>query len=209
MNFFKNNEVYYIDETSQSAVHDLGNVLLELMSNFSVAKRELVFLCIGSDRVTGDSLGPMIGHHLEKYSLFATHIYGTLAQPVHALNLTETIAYIHNKHPNCLLIAIDASLGSKKHLGYITLGQGSLKPGAGVHKKLPAVGDIFITGIINTIGTFEHLILQTTRLATIMRISDCITSAIIIASQKYHFKHLILENEYSALLSSDVHKIKS
>jgi putative sporulation protein YyaC len=187
MNFFKNNEVYYIDETSKSAVNDLSNTLLELMGDFSIEKRDLVFLCIGSDRVTGDSLGPMIGHHLKKHSLFATSVYGTLTHPVHALNLVETIAYIHDAHPNCLLIAIDASLGSKKHLGYITLGQGSLKPGAGVHKKLPPVGDIFITGIINTTGTFEHLILQTTRLATIMRISDCITSAIIIASQKYHF----------------------
>ena len=50
------------------------------------------------------------------------------------------------------MIAIDASLGQKKHLGYVTIGNGALYPGAGVQKNLPPVGDIHITGIVNTAG---------------------------------------------------------
>ena len=30
----------------------------------SAGKRPLIFLCIGSDRATGDSLGPLVGHQL-------------------------------------------------------------------------------------------------------------------------------------------------
>jgi|GEM_PF-96829 len=184
----ENNETYYIDEASESAIGDISDTLFTLLNRISTPRKELVFLCIGSDRVTGDSLGPMVGHHLLRYTLLGTHIYGTLEHPVHALNLAETIAYIENAHPESIIIAIDASLGSKKHQGYITLGCGPLKPGTGVHKKLPSIGDIFITGIINTSGSFEHLILQTTRLATVMRMTDCIASAIVIASQRYYFK---------------------
>lgn len=193
----KNYETYYIDEASESAIEDMSDTLFTLLNRISTPTKELVFLCIGSDRVTGDSLGPMVGHHLEKYTLPGAHIYGTLEHPVHALNLAESIAYIENAHPESIIIAIDASLGSKKHQGYITLGCGSLKPGTGVHKKLPSVGDIFITGIINTSGSFEHMILQTTRLATVMRMSDCIVSAIIIASQRYYFKQNISTSEWS------------
>ena len=66
-------------------------------------------------------------------------------------------------------MAIDASLGQKKHLGYVTIGNGALYPGAAVQKELPPVGDIHITGIVNTAGIMEQLTLQTTRLSTVIQ----------------------------------------
>ena len=77
------------------------------------------------------------------------------------------------------MIAIDASLGAKKHLGYITIGNGSLYPGAGVQKNLPPVGDIHITGIVNISGFLHPLTLQTTRLATVIDLAETITGAIL------------------------------
>ena len=65
------------------------------------------------------------------------HVYGTLSHPVHALNLTSAIQDICFSHPEALVIAIDASLGQKKHLGYVTIGDGALYPGAAVQKELP------------------------------------------------------------------------
>ena len=56
----------------------------------------------------------------------------------------------------------------------MTVGQGSLEPGLGVKKKLPPVGDISITGIVNLSGAFEHFLLQTTRLSTVMELADAI-----------------------------------
>ena len=46
------------------------------------------------------------------------------------------------------MVAVDASVGDENHIGYVTLGRGSLKPGLGVCKELHAVGDLFITGIV-------------------------------------------------------------
>ena len=79
---------------------------------------EIIILCIGSDRITGDSLGPLIGHQLSKCRWRNIRIYGTLDYPVHALNLEATLDKIKRRHPSSLLIAVDASLGSKKHVGF-------------------------------------------------------------------------------------------
>lgn len=181
MNLKSPTPVFYINEKKESASKELAYLLREHIVSVERPWSQLVFLCIGSDRITGDSLGPLIGHQLSKYSLDNVIIYGTLANPVHALNLADTIAIIKKRHPSSLIVAIDASLGSKKHLGFITIGHGSINPGAGVHKDLPPVGDIFVTGIVNTTGTFEHFLLQTTRLSTIVALAESISSGIKIA----------------------------
>ena len=38
------------------------------------------------------------------------------------------------------------------------------KPGAGVNKDLPPVGDLYITGVVNVGGFMDYLVLQNTRL---------------------------------------------
>lgn len=136
----------------------------------------IIVLCIGTDRVTGDSLGPLVGYKLSKSRLQNVKVYGTLENPVHALNLADTTKEIYNKYSNPFIIAIDASLGNSNHLGYITLGKGPLTPGSGVKKTLLPVGDIFITGIVNVSGVLDNLVLQTTRLDTVMTLADCISN---------------------------------
>ena len=101
------------------------------------------------------------------------------SHPVHALNLEKMTRFIRTNHPEALVIAIDASLGEKKHLGYVTIGNGALYPGAGVQKELPPVGDIYITGIVNISGILEQLTLQTTRLSTVISLADVITQGIL------------------------------
>jgi len=181
MESYQNAPVHYVESKSCRAPNQVGSLLFEMLCSQQKDFQEVVFLCIGSDRITGDSLGPLIGHKLSKEHLSRCIIYGTLDQPVHALNLAEVTAMVHTKHPNCLLIAIDASLGSKRHQEFVTIRKGALAPGLGVKKKLPPVGDISITGIVNLSGAFEHFVLQTTRLATVIQLADTIVSGILIA----------------------------
>lgn len=105
-------------------------------------------------------------------------VYGTLEYPVHARNLEETIEYIEAFHGEPIIIAIDASLGRSSHVGYFTLGRGALKPGAGVDKELPSVGDLYITGIVNMSGFLDHMLLQTTRLHVVMKLAERICEGI-------------------------------
>lgn len=102
---------------------------------------------------------------------------------MHALNLPDRISYIHSRHPEALLVAIDASLGSRRHQGYITIGNGAIRPGAGAGRRC-RVGDIFITGIVNVSGSFEQLLLQTTRLATIFHMAESISQGILLACRE-------------------------
>lgn len=137
----------------------------------------IVILCIGTDRATGDCLGPLVGEHLTAL-LPSVPVYGTLAHPVHALNLEETIQNIYQNHKNPFIIAIDASLGVREHIGYATLNKAPLVPGKGVNKKLPAIGNLSITGIVNVAGFPNSVLLQSTRLHTVMTLADCISNAI-------------------------------
>ena len=119
--------------------------LLESMLKKHTSFHDLVLLCIGSDRATGDSLGPLLGHRLQQGRLLEKngfHLYGTLEHPVHAKNLEATIRHIQFYHSAPLIIALDASLGRQEHIGYVTLRKGPLFPGVGVAKNLPPVGDI-------------------------------------------------------------------
>lgn len=174
----KEKQIYYYNAVKKYSVYAFYKELSELIKKNITTNREIVFICIGSDRATGDCLGPIIGYKLSKFSYLNCTIYGTLDQPVHAQNLSETVLEIQEHFYNPLVIAIDASLGSIQHVGYITLGEGSLKPGIGVNKDLPCVGDIFITGIVNISGMLNQMLLQTTRLDIVMKLADFISLGI-------------------------------
>lgn len=184
MNANLSEETYYINTAKENASLFLGSYLTALLQERS-DKNHLppVFLCIGSDRVSGDSLGPIIGSHLSSLLSDQFFVYGTLQHPVHALNLSETLHSIEQNHSDRLLIAIDASLGTKKHQGYITVAHGSLSPGAGVNKTLESAGDISITGIVNVNNRFSHLMLQSTRLSLVMTLAECISRGICLSCQ--------------------------
>ncbi len=171
-------KLYYFNTKDRYSVHEFSKTLHDMIQRKSFRNRQLVFLCIGSDRATGDCLGPIIGYKLSKLQPQNIILYGTLDQPVHAKNLSETMNQIYQNHHNALVIAIDASLGKSAHIGYITLGEGPLLPGAGVDKALPPVGDIFITGIVNFSGMLDHMLLQTTRLNVVMILADYICTGI-------------------------------
>lgn len=170
---------FYINASQTDSALQISYTLKQCICNYREQWSELVFLCIGTDRVTGDCLGPFVGQKLSSCSGMNFTVYGTLFQPVHALNLTDIYTLIRKRHPKALIIAIDASLGQKKHLGYVTIANGALYPGAAIHKQLPSVGHIHITGIVNVSGVLEQLTLQTTRLSTVIFLADTIVQGIL------------------------------
>lgn len=112
-----------------------------------------VVLCVGSDRVTGDCLGPLVGHILTTELNTSAYVYGTLSNPVNALNLTATLDFILSRHPGCFIIAVDSSLGHKHDIGKIHIINGGIFPGAAAGKILPKVGDIAVTATVAELKT--------------------------------------------------------
>lgn len=150
------------------------NTMKAVADHLKSTGRTPIFLCIGSDRITGDCLGPLVGHKLKERYPNRIFLYGTLEYPVHALNLSSFLSLIQKKHKNAFLVAIDASLGSSRDIGSITVSEGSLSPGEGVKKTLPPVGNLSITGIVNSCQGDTEALLQNTRLHLVNELSDFI-----------------------------------
>ena len=54
-----------VNSTSPLAISNFSNVLYDCINkHYNTEHDELVILCIGTDRSTGDCLGPLIGHKL-------------------------------------------------------------------------------------------------------------------------------------------------
>lgn len=138
----------------------------------------ILCICIGTDRSTGDALGPIVGQHLAAASLPNLKVMGTIESPVHASNLYETLRELDRYPHGSCTIAVDACLGKSENVGSITVGRGPLRPGAGVNKNLPSVGDIYVTGTVNVGGIMEYLVLQNTRLSLVMKMAQTIASGL-------------------------------
>jgi putative sporulation protein YyaC len=146
--------------------------------------RQIIYVCIGTDRATGDCLGPLVGTRL-KALLPDAKLYGTLKDPVHASNLEQVLTAIENNSYKPLIVAVDACLGKTERIGFININHGSLRPGSALNRTLPAVGDFHISGVVNTAGFLSHLVLQNTRLFLVDRMADVISKSLFMA----HCKH--------------------
>lgn len=174
---------FKVDYHDECAVHNLSENLQQYIKTYQ-GYSEIVLLCIGTDRSTGDALGPIVGSKLERMYPNNCTIYGTLDSPVHAVNLQETVERIHAVHHEPLLIAIDACLGQFSSVGKISVANGPLRPGAGVKKTLPEVGHFHITGIVNIGGFMEYFVLQNTRLSLVMKMGEVIATSLSLSINK-------------------------
>ena len=55
---------FYIDSNKTGSSGEIAYLLKKCILHCPKKWTEIVFLCIGSDRITGDCLGPYIGHLL-------------------------------------------------------------------------------------------------------------------------------------------------
>jgi len=146
---------------------------------------ELVFFCIGTDRSTGDALGPLTGSLLSESPVFPFPVIGTLENPLHALNLQQHIDQTQLDKPSAFIVAIDACLGQGSSIGQLLLHSGPIHPGKAVGKELPPVGDLSVKGIVNIAGFMEHAVLQSTRLHLPFEMSRIIARALQLAYTRH------------------------
>ena len=169
----------YINAGSVTAFSSFAGTLGSMLADgLQGGCKSIVFVCIGTDRSTGDSLGPLVGYKLSGLRNDRVYIEGTLDNPVHAKNLDEVMKRVYEICEKPFVVAIDACLGKMDHVGYISIGEGPIKPGSGVNKDLMPVGDMYVTGIVNFGGFMDFLVLQNTRLSLVMKMADLVASGI-------------------------------
>ena len=108
-------------------------------------ERDVVIVCFGTNAISGDSLGPMVGTLLTKKYGVSSFVYGTDEAQINGRNMREWIDFIKAAHENSVLIAVDASLGNK--VGQIVLRDDGVCP-SGVTGKSERFGDVGILGIV-------------------------------------------------------------
>lgn len=172
------NEKFIFDCLCKDSPFKIRDILSYEISQALKANRPIVFLCIGTDRSTGDSLGPLVGDKLKFLIRNKVALYGNLENPVHAKNLRDTLEIINSNYNDPFIIAIDACLGNIQNVGKIMIEKKPLHPGSAMNKDLPPVGDLSITGIVNISGALEFMVLQNTRLFTVMQLAETISKGI-------------------------------
>lgn len=125
----------------------VSETAFDLRSALGSLRRPPVLLCIGSDRVTGDCIGPLVGHMLAARNA-ACEVVGTLSEPVTALNLPQIVTHIKRAYAGRKVIAVDSCVGESDEVGAIRIKRGSLRPGLACGKSLPKVGDVSITATV-------------------------------------------------------------
>ncbi|MCL5057115.1 MAG: spore protease YyaC [Actinobacteria bacterium] len=135
--------------------------------------REPIFLCIGVDRSAGDSFGPLTGTLLRQMRV--PNVIGTLDRPVHAKNIEEVCSSLAE---GSYVVAIDASLGSARDIGFLAVKKTPLYPGKAMGKDLPPVGDISVILNVNVGGIANYLFLQNASLHTVWSGADLVARSI-------------------------------
>lgn len=190
MNFNYN---YYEDKEyikKEEFISDLEKLLYK--EKYTKNYLDLVFLCIGTDRMTGDCFGPLVGskikEKIENNNIFNVNIYGSLEDNISFANIEETLNKIYKKHPKAYIIVIDAALSKKENIGKIFVSEGKLTLGKGLNKNKIQVGNANIKAVVGKdykLSNYNFMALQNISLNSVMKLADIVSEGIIDVI-KYH-----------------------
>ena len=162
-------------------VNNFSNILREKTKDLEISK--LIFLCIGTDRITGDSFGPLVGYKLKR--LFENEnnieVVGTLDNIINMQNVLGIMDNIISTYEDPFLIAIDAALSNKRDIGKIIVSKDKINIGSSFRRRKIYVGDISIKGIVSKDlknPKYNFKMLQNTSLSLIMNMADIVAYGI-------------------------------
>ena len=132
-------------------------------------RRPPVYMCIGTDKVFSDSLGPRVGSLLNEQMATPDFVYGMIAANITAENLAACHDLIRRLHPDSQIIVIDAAVGTEDQIG---------------NKNLPQVGDLGIVGIVAERGMADFYTPSSSKEKLVNRVATFIADAIVAAQKQ-------------------------
>ena len=176
-----NNELYNMQKDLTNKIRTILNKEKQQRGYFNI-----VFLCIGTDRIIGDCLGPIVGtklkNELEKQNIFNINIYGTLNKNVSYSNIEDILKMINKKHENAYIISVDSALSNKENIGKVFIKEGKMELGKCLNKKKIEVGNISISGVVGKnykIPKYNFNILQNISLNEVLKLANVVYKGII------------------------------
>ena len=135
-----------------------------------------VVVCVGSDRVAGDSLGPAVGTRLSREC--GLPVFGTLRAPVTAREIAPLRELLRKAFPHAPVLCVDAAVGEREEIGLVKLLPSPLRPGSGTRKQLGTIGDLSVLGIVAA-REDGFPALENTPLRRIAAMADVISEALL------------------------------
>ena len=164
------------DDVYNQFVNDFSTKIYNLKNDEPFS--DYIFLCVGSDKITGDAFGPLVGNRLNKLLKNTYHnirVIGTLENPVSARNLYKEVQNIYNTYENPCVIAIDAALSKQEDIGKIIVTNSKMKFAKAINNKFLEVGDISIKGVVARdykLSRHNFSGLQNTSLNIVMKLAN-------------------------------------
>ncbi|WP_413299472.1 spore protease YyaC [Bacillus sp. 1P10SD] len=142
------NEKHPLLESAIPYNHSLAPLFIRdtIYSLIPEGTQHVLVACIGSNRISGDSLGPFVGTLLNNSYSNHLSVIGNLQNPLDAATLIPELSRFVIPQ-NSFVIAVDSVIGSVDFVHTIIVREGLLQPGAGLDKTLPPMGDCSIMGV--------------------------------------------------------------
>lgn len=140
-------------------VWELNNII-----GFNEINKDIIFLCIGTDQIIGDSFGPVVGTLLRKAFKENKNIkiIGDLENALTYNKIEENVSYIKENYTNNLIVVLDSALSDKHNVGKVFIQNRGLKYAESLKKQNEIIGNISIKAVVgvnsnNSMENFENL----------------------------------------------------
>ena len=155
---------------------ELSKRVIEIMQKNNYLEKELCFLCVGTDKVVGDAIGPLVGSNLKKYinknNIKNIKVIENLDNPLINKNIENF------KKIKGIKILIDSAISNSYKVGEIIVEEKSNKLVSAFFNEKNINYDISIKAIVaeNSFNNTLNLIrLQNVSVKTVIKMSEKIT----------------------------------
>lgn len=145
-----------------------------------------IFVCIGTDRITGDCFGPIVGsilkNKLKNDKNSNIKVIGCLEDNISFGKIEDKVISQINNNNNSLVILVDAALSNTNNVGEIFVKNSGIELGKSLDKKHKTLGDISIRAVVGKnmkCNQDNFTILQNIPLNKVMKLSNLVASGII------------------------------
>ncbi len=122
-----------------------------LKRKINVNKKDVLFICIGTKEILGDSIGPRVGTYLIK-KIGKEKVIGDIEN-----NICSNIDLInhYSKMKDKFIVAIDSAISNEKLDGEIFITESPIVMGQSLNKNKGIIGDIGIKVAISNLNFID------------------------------------------------------
>lgn len=167
---------------------NISDKIINLIDKREISNPKLTFLCVGTDRVTGDSLGPIVGSNIEKFinnkKINNVKVIGSLEKNLNNTNIEE-----YTKNPKDITIVIDSAISNTYNIGEIIVDENNIKVRQALNNGKNINSNINIKCIVAK--NFENedanfLMLQNVKLGIVLNLAEKVSTNLYNVIENYN-----------------------